>query len=80
MLKKYYDYEDINIQDFFKPGIRETFQFIGRFSNSVAISKTLALNAEIRSYCSFPFLSTKPSIDFNSIIGIGFGNLPTVFH
>lgn len=44
MLKRYYNYEDINIQDFFKPGIRETFQFIGRFSNSVAISKVLDLS------------------------------------
>ena len=44
MLQKYYSYEDLNIKDFFKPGIAETFQFIGRFSNSVAISKTLDLS------------------------------------
>lgn len=44
MLKRYYNYEELNIEDFFKPGIRETFQFIGRFTNSVAISKTLDLS------------------------------------
>lgn len=44
MLQKYYAYQELDIQDFFKPGIAETFQFIGRFSNSVAISKTLDLS------------------------------------
>lgn len=44
MLEKYNNYEDIKIQDFFKEGIRETFQFIGRFINSVAISKVLDLS------------------------------------
>lgn len=44
MLQKYYNYEELNIKDFFKPGVAETFQFIGRFPNSVAISKTLDLS------------------------------------
>ena len=44
MLQRYYNYEDLDIKDFFKPGIAETFQFIGRFSNSVAVSKTLDLS------------------------------------
>ena len=42
--KKYYNYEDFDTKDFFKSGIAETFQFIGRFSNSVAISKILDLS------------------------------------
>ena len=44
ILKRYYDYEDLDTKDFFKPGIAETFQFIGRFNNSVAISKILDLS------------------------------------
>ena len=44
MLQKYYNYEDFDTKDFFKSGIAETFQFIGRFSNSVAISKILDLS------------------------------------
>lgn len=41
MLKKYYNYEDLDRNSFFKEGIRETFQFIGRFSNSIRISEIL---------------------------------------
>lgn len=44
ILAKYNRYEDIDFHDFFKEGIRETFQFIGRFTNSVAISKALDLS------------------------------------
>lgn len=44
MLTRYNNYEELDIKDFFKEGIRETFQFIGRFSNSVAISKILDLS------------------------------------
>lgn len=44
MLERYNNYEEINTKDFFKEGIRETFQFIGRFTNSVAISKVLDLS------------------------------------
>lgn len=44
MLRRYNNYEELNREDFFKEGVRETFQFIGRFSNSVAISKVLDLS------------------------------------
>lgn len=44
MIEKYNNYEDLDINDFFKEGIRETFQFIGRFTNSVAVSKALDLS------------------------------------
>lgn len=44
LLEKYNNYEPINTEDFYKEGIRENFQFIGRFNNSVAVSKALDLS------------------------------------
>lgn len=44
ILDRYYNYEEFKQEDFFKEGIKEQFQFIGRFKNSVAAGNFLDLS------------------------------------
>lgn len=44
ILKRYYNYEDFDHDYFRKDGIKEQFQFIGRFRNSVIASKFLDIS------------------------------------
>lgn len=44
LLERYNNYEFIDPNSFYKEGVRETFQFIGRFKNSVAVSMALDLS------------------------------------
>ena len=44
LLDRYYNYEEFKQEDFFKEGIKEQFQFIGRFKNSVAAGNFLDLS------------------------------------
>lgn len=44
ILQRYYDYEEFTQADFRKEGLKEQFQFIGRFRNSVAAGDFLDLS------------------------------------
>ena len=44
ILDKYYNYEQLSQEDFTRDGVKETFQFIGRFKNSVAAGEFLDLS------------------------------------
>ena len=44
LLKRYYNYESFSHKDFYESGLREQFQFITRFKNSVICGSTLDLS------------------------------------